>query len=288
MRRVQYRVALGLMFVLALAGCAPVSGTRSQSPRTPIVVTVAATPASPTASASSCPRMIAPTQVGDLLIDKPSVLYGFNADYMLPDGLPTRPLAITLRDAGSFVLGAPLQGRTVVQPDGFVITICNTSTTQVRSLTAFGVTLASLMPYVGSLNALNGCAYLYGRPNGVGGECASGFSPDIELTARFPSDATSGAVVTQTPSSSVALSPGQSMTVSFEIHPPSNAVIAVYRIGLGIDGAAITYPAALTTQPSTDASVARHWSGQYCQTAQMQGELPSPLPANTYYACPQV
>ena len=232
--------------------------------------------------------MAAPTQVGDLLIDTPSVLYGFNADYMLPDGMADKPLAVTLQDNGAFVLGAPLQRRTVVQPNGFDITVCNTSMTRVRSLTAFGVRLQSVTPYTGSLNALNGCAFLYGSPDGFGGECASGFSPDVELTARFPADATAQAVVTQTPGSPVALSPGQSVTVSFEVHPPTSSVIAVNRLGLGVEGAAITYPAALTTQPSTDATVARHWAGQYCRTAQMQALLPSPLPANTYYACPQV
>ncbi|HET9111273.1 MAG TPA: hypothetical protein VFN78_10650 [Ktedonobacterales bacterium] len=276
-----------LAMTLAVAGCAPVSGARSQSPKGGATTTAVGAPASPTSSASSCPRMTAPTQVGDLLIDTPSVLYGFNADYMLPDGMSAKPLAVTLQDNGAFVLGAPLQRRTVVQPNGFVITICNTSMTRVRSLTTFGVRLQSVTPYTGSLNALNGCAYLYGSPQGFGGECASGFSPDVELTAHFPSGATAQAVVTQTPGSPVALSPGQSVTVSFEIQPPTDSVIAVYDLGVGVDGAAITYPTALTTEPSIVATVARHWSGQYCQTAQMQALLPAPLPANTYYACPQ-
>ena len=294
MLQVKPRAAAALGFVLALvvAGCAPATQARGQAPTVEAATTVATVPASPTSGASTCPRMARPAQVGDLLIDEPSVLYGFNADYMLPDGLPAKPLAVKIQDNGAFTLGSPLTSRTVVQPNGFVITVCNTSATRTHSLTAFGVTLVSLTPYTGSLNALNGCAYLYGSPNGVGGECASGFSPDVELTASFPAGAGAPAVVScfsecsQSPGSSVELSPGKSVTISFEIHPPTASAIAVYRLGLGVDGAAITYPTALTTQPSTTASVARHWSGQNCETSQMQAQLPTPLPANTFYACP--
>jgi hypothetical protein len=135
--------------------------------------------------------------VGDLAISTTSVLYGFNADYMLPDGLPAKPLAVTLQNNGVVVNGAVLQNQPVAGQSAFLISICNTSSTQSHRVTTFGAKLVSLTPYGGELNVLNACAFLYSRPTGTGGECATGFSPDLDITLQFAASPAVGATATQ-------------------------------------------------------------------------------------------
>src|SRR5262249_39165405 len=151
---------------LLLAGCATTAGTAANS-LTPTSTPPTATPqpfASPTTAGD---QRCDPAQtrgairMGDLAIGRSEVLYGFNADYMLPDGLPAKPLSVTLRNNEVVVLGTDIQSRIVVRPVAFLIGICNTSSTRGHRLTAFGAKLTSLVPYAGRLNSLNACASLY-------------------------------------------------------------------------------------------------------------------------------
>lgn len=285
---------------LLVAGCAT-SGVGSASPPTPTSFTVTATPqptatpvtdtASPTtiASAQRCGPPAGAFFIGNLAISTPEVLYGFNDDYMLPDGLSTsQPLTVTTQNNGAFVLGSALESRAVVQPVEFLLEICNTSTTTTHHLDGFGVRLTSLTPYVGQLNVLNGCALLYARSGGFGGECASGYSPDVEESFQFAANAAASATVTQTLSPAAQILPGQDVGIGFSVHPPTSVATMTFQLGLGIDGQAISYPAALTTQPAINAPIARRWAGNYCSVAQMQTQIPATSPANTYYVCPQV
>jgi hypothetical protein len=227
--------------------------------------------------------------MGDLAVSRPDVLYAFNADYMLPDGLSTsQPLAVTTQNNGAFVLGGALESRAVVQPVEFFVDICNISTATTHHLGDFGVRLTSLTPYTGQLNVLNGCALLYARSGGYGGECASGYSPDVEEPFQFAANATASATVTQTLSPATQILPGQDVGIGFSVHPPTSVATMTFQLGLGIDGQAISYPAALTTQPAINAPVARRWAGNYCSAAPMQSQIPVTSPANTYYVCPQV
>lgn len=285
---------------LLVAGCAT-SGVGSASPPTPTSFTVTATlqptvtpvtdTASPTtiASAQRCGPSAGAFFIGDLVISKPEVLYGFNDDYMLPDGLSTsHPLTVTTQNNGAFVLGSALESRAVVQPVEFLLEICNTSTTATQHLGGFGVRLTSLTPYAGQLNVLNGCAPLYARSGEYGGECASGYSPDVEESFQFAANATASATVTQTLSPAAQILPGQAVGIGFSVHPPTSVATMTFQLGLGIDGQAISYPGALTTQPAINAPVTRRWAGNYCSAASMQSQIPATSPANTYYVCPQV
>lgn len=292
MARAAALTLLSLALAAALAGCA--MGTASQRPTptaTSAPTSIATTPQeSPTAQASAqaCKPEAGSIAVGDLAMSSPSVFYGFNADYMLPDGLPTQPLAVTIQNNGTYVQGVPLQSRTVVQESSFVVTLCNTSAMRTYHVTSFGSKLTSLTPYTGSLNALNACAFLYGRPNGFGGECASGFEPDAEPAFTFPAGVAPPLAVTQTPAAPLALAPDQSLSVSFDAHLSASQVIADFQLGFGIDGSAVTYPAALRTQPVVIAPIARRWSGDYCRAPQVQAQIPATIPAQTYYVCPKV
>ncbi len=279
-------VALTALLATSLAGCAAPGGTSSL--RTQANVTPTATPRpTPTASDSHCDLPASAPRVGDLLLGAPTVLYGFNADYMLPDGLPLKPLAITLQDSEAYVSGSRLEGRPVVGTSAaFVVEFCNTSASRAYRLTGFGAKIVTLASYTGSLGALNGCAYLYGKPTGVGGECASGFSPDAIVSFRF-ANAVPQASDIQAPGSAIALAPGQQLTVSYAVQAPASNVLATYQLGFAMDGQTVSYPVALVTQAVVSAPIAHRWAGDYCSTPQMQAQIPTTIPANTYYACPQ-
>lgn len=234
-----------------------------------------------------CTARAGGARVGDVAITKPAVLYAFNADYKLPDGLPAdKPLVMTLNNNEPTLNGAAIEAGAVIQ-GSFLITICNTSSARAHTITALGVMLDSLTPYSGSLNAINGCAYLYSRPNGTGGECASGYEPDMEIGFQLSGAAAVGATNTQPATPAVKLAPGYGLDIAFDIPAPSSPAIAVYRLGVGLDGAAVVYPSGLRTPPRLDAKIVRHWSGTSCATAQMQAQIPATIPASTYYACPQ-
>ena len=290
-------VLLGLSMALVLAGCGggPTTARVATQPPAP-TATVAAPPPTATAgqSISSGPGTPRPCAAGagdviagDLAITPPTVLYGFNADYMLPDSIPTdKPLALTLDHNNAYTArGETLEAGPVIQ-GSFLITVCNTSPTRAHTLTSFGVMLDTLTSYSGSLNAINACAFLYSRPTGVGGECDSGYSPDIQQAYQLPGAGTPGAAVTDAAAGTPTLPPGYGLDVDFDISSPSSPAIATYGLGIGVDGAAVVYPAGLRTPPRLDTTIARRWAGDYCNTPQMQALIPATPPANTYYACP--
>ncbi|HEX8996638.1 MAG TPA: hypothetical protein VF812_11450 [Ktedonobacterales bacterium] len=269
---------------LPLISCSP-QGQTSRS-----TATVATTP-SPTiqtaqAGGQGCTVASGSTRIGDLIISKPMALFAFNSDFALPDGLPSRPLQVTIQNNSAYVDGAPLQSRPLAQSVAFVIGVCNASATTSHRLTGFGMKLATLATYTGSLNVLNACAFLYGGNTGFGGECASGYSPDVELSFTFPAQAAQGSTA-QASASPVDLAPGVSKDLSFSAPPPSGAVTLTYQLGLGVDGAVITYPSSLSTQQEIITPVARRWSGEYCKAPAMLTQVPTPIPAGTYYVCPK-
>ncbi|HEX9036017.1 MAG TPA: hypothetical protein VF808_03415 [Ktedonobacterales bacterium] len=277
---------------VALAGCAPSNSSVAHTPtQTPLPVATETPTASQSANDPGFPRPCSggrwvAAQVGDLAISAPAVLYGYNADYMLPDNLPLdKPLVVTVQNNQGYLSdGKAIESRTVIQA-AFVISVCNLSSVKAHRLTNYGVMLDTLVPYTGKLNAINGCAELYG-PTPVGGECAGGYSPDVDLSFQMP-DSAAGAVVTQTSSSPIELPPGYGLDLGIGVTPAATGFIATFRLSASFDGNAVTYPVALRTQPELEAPVARRWAGNYCENPQMQALIPATIPPNTYYACPQ-
>jgi hypothetical protein len=95
------------------------------------------------------------------------------------------------------------------------------------------------------------------------------------------------ATAVQNSSQPVTLAPRQSVGISFDANSPSSPAITTYSFGLGVDGAAVDFPPGLVTPPELNATITRHWAGDYCGTPQMQAQIPAIIPAGTYYACPQ-
>src|SRR5690348_5836295 len=113
LRRRVITAALLMGLGLLVAGCAT-SGVGSASTPTPTSFTVTAPPAptiapgtdvpSPTAVAIAqrCSPSAGAFYIGDLTISTAEVLYGFNADYMLPDTISTsQPLTVTTQNNGA-------------------------------------------------------------------------------------------------------------------------------------------------------------------------------------------
>ena len=88
-------------------------------------------------------------------------------------------------------------------------------------------------------------------------------------------------------SPALTVAPGKDVTISFDTEYAGSNVTLSYQLGVGVDGAAATFPSALRTQQVTLANVVRSWSGKYCDTPQMQAVIPASSPAGVYYACPK-
>lgn len=291
--------ALALVLTLALAGCATGGATTPAATQTTLAqggATPTSTSAAPTQPAMTPTESSAPqpckaaagvASIGALVIGPPTILYGFNADFALPDDLPTAPLTVTLQNNESTAQGVVTLSRPVVGQGAFLVDICDTSASRSYHVTALAVKLVSRSARSGVLNTLNGCAFLYSRTQGEGGECASGFSPDVEESFAFPAGAVVGAVVTLPLSPAILVAPGKDVSIVFDTQYTGMNVTLSYQLGVGVDGAAVSFPAALRTQPATLASATRRWAGDYCRTATMQAQIPASSPDGTYFVCPQ-
>lgn len=275
-----------IVLVLALTGCQASTGRQTLQASPAATAPLQSTSTTASVGGQSCGLQDA-SHVGDFVISKASVFYGFNANYMLPDSTPAgKPLVVSVQNNQGYVNGNAIQSLPVVEPASFLVSICNVAASTHR-LTSLSVKLVSLTPYSSQLNTLNACGFLYSRTQSFGGECASGYSPDVDQTLQFPANATAPATVTLTLPQPVDLVPNNVIGVNIGVTPPTSAAIMTFQLGLGFDGQEAIFPAALTTQPAINAPIARKWSGTYCNTASMQSQIPATSPTNTYYACPQ-
>jgi hypothetical protein len=295
LRRQPLAPALVMLVMILLAACGTqgrvASGTQTPPTTTQPPIYVTPNTSTPTAT----PREPQPcdgsamaagsTRIGDLILAPPAVFYGFGDDYALPDGLPDKPLSVTLQNNEAVVLGTNVMSMPVAGAQGFLVMLCNVSKTQSHQLKSFGATLVSLTPYVGQLNTVNACAYLYARTSGFGGECASGFQEDLDASLTFPATATAGASATWAPASPEVIPPGQGRSVAYFMKPPAGAIKVTYRLGIAIDSLAMATPFPVT-QPEIIAPIARKWDGSGCKSAAMQAQIPASIPAGTYYICP--
>jgi hypothetical protein len=224
-------------------------------------------------------------RLGDLVLWPLEVNLAFAQDFALPDGLPDKPLSVTIKDNTSYLGGTPVLSMPMAGAQGFILTVCNASKTTAHQLTSFSAKIASLAPYFGQLNTLNGCAFLYARAGGYGGECASGFQPDVETQNVFASTATAGATATWAPASPVVVPPGQHRDVVYFMMPPSGPVRLTFHLGVSVDAGAVVYLFS-ATQPEIIAPIARKWDGQACSSTAMQAQIPASSPAGVYYVCP--
>ncbi len=305
--RTHYQWAVPFLIVLSLAGCGTAAsggGTALSSP------TVTATPApTPIPTVSTAPASCGMSagrspiyHVGDLLIQQ-----GFALVYpsrKLPDGTPLAPYSMP-DPSDSAALNARVPSDPPTNPDmqespgGFLVTICNVSTTQSHVVMSVSARIDSFTPYTGALNVWNYCDGVYSRSQPSATGCGGGLVTDEYLSANFPASASVGSTVSATQVGTgnssgsgpdaeplpVTLGPGQSLMLDVTVTVPAAPGIYGFSLGVAADSTAPAFAPA--GQPALFAPVAHKWTAEACMTPAMQSQIPAATTPPTFYICPE-
>jgi hypothetical protein len=261
------------------APTAPSSGASAGQPS----ATAAPGPGAPTGFAGAPCTAEAFTTHGETVAHLGDILLGqldFNSGYpgyVLPDDLRLAPYQIGGDAIGSLPdLSNPA--------NGVAFKLCNASATQAHVISAIAIRIDSFSGYAGHLNEIRLCAPVFSQQGMRGGGCGGGFPFDVTLAAAFAANASTGDVAAAgfTP---ITLSPGEEIVVGVTLTLPTTPGTYAFRGGIGLDGGAITYPAAPST-PALYAPVAHEWSGQNCTRPDMLAQIPPATIPPTYFICP--
>jgi Putative zinc-finger len=235
-------------------------------------------------------------QMGDLQVGKVrfSLAYAANEllanldsskPYQLPDNLPKPP-------------NPPVNPETS-GGNGYLFTICNTSSTTSHVIASVAVRIAAFAPYSGTLNTYMFCDSFYQRPYGVaGGGCGGGLTFDEQLQANFLAKATSGAQVTATqlrtgrtgptgPTATplpIGLGPGQMLVIALGVTPPTAPGTYTFAFGLNYD-TVISAPIS-TMEPTLFDSAAVKWNGGNCTKPALLNQIPASDTTGRYVCAP--
>lgn len=314
--RIASRVYFGFV-VVALAGLLAACGATSSTGPAADAATASATATatlSPTATAtalatvekaslpSTCladyggPSLL---RVGDLVLSQ--VAFGLTyPSYQLPDGIPLAPFKLPTTH-GNPNPGSPPANPGMREPDGgYVLSVCNVSSSQSHILESFAVRVAAFTAYNGQLNAWQPCNQSYSAQYKMPGSagCGGGAALNEALHATFPADAEVGATVVAVQTGSwnlsnpskpfpplpLALAPGQSVSIDIGLTVPTTPGTYTFTFGVSVDGA--PSPVFFSTPPAAlFAPVAHEWDGQACMTAAMQSQIPAS--STDDYVCPK-
>ncbi|HEV2238290.1 MAG TPA: hypothetical protein VGR57_16630, partial [Ktedonobacterales bacterium] len=224
--------------------------------------------------------------VGDLQFSAPHVL-SIDPPRQLPDNLPSQPYAVNATVPGY------LDGLTWVNAHMYEYTLCNNSATAAHTLGQFTVKLTSFSADANTINTTHQCIRVYSPQGmldhtGCGGAFGGG---DVSLVASFAATAAAGTVQPALVSGGqqaapLTVLPGYAIEVEVDVTPATVAGTAVYRFGVGVDGAAPVYPN-VDAPPILNTTTTRQWDGTACLSAAMQALIPAPTTPPTYYICPQ-
>jgi hypothetical protein len=173
-------------------------------------------------------------------------------------------------------LGGPPVNPDVTEPGGgYGFIICNTSTTASHTIQDVAVKIEQFTAYTDAAATWQFCDGFYQRPTGaMYGGCGGGFNLDVPVHATFAADATTGATVTATPSTStnlpdgvapplpIMLGPGQQLIVNVGLTPPTTAGTYTFGFYLIFDDG---QPVQISTMAPTlfDAAATR-WTALAC------------------------
>ena len=264
---------------------APLSSPSSGGSGGQTSATVAPGPGAPTSFAGAPCTAEAFTTHGETVAHLGDILLGqldFNSGYpgyVLPDDLRLAPYQI-----GGDAIG-PLPDLSNPAP-GVALKLCNASATQAHVVSAIAIRIDSFAGYNGHLNEIRLCAPVFSQQSMRGGGCGGGFPFDVNLSAAFTANASTGDVANAsfTP---ITLSPGEEIVVSVTLTLPTTPGTYAFRGGVALDGGAVTYPAA-PSMPALYAPVAHEWSGDNCTRPEMLAQIPPATDPPTYYICPSV
>jgi hypothetical protein len=299
MQRTEQRGWLTVTFLallaLAVAGCAGSStnlARRSPTPTPTLLPTTTPRPtAAPTPAGEPCGDLIGPgapiaATVGNLQF---TALQPLAVDPLrqLPDSVTAQPFAVNARGTGY------LESFTEVGVQGYTYVICNNSATSPHTVGQFTVKLSAFTADANPINVTHYCVKVYSRQEGVIDHtgCGGAFGgAAVQLVASF---ASAGAVGTVQPAldhsgqqvTPLTLQPGYAMMVMLTVTPTTVAGTSIYRIGVGVDGAAPIYPAA-DSVAVLNTTTLRQWDGTGCLSSAMQALIPPATTPPTYYICP--
>lgn len=289
---------------IALAGCGQtsttaISGGAARSISTPqptATATVAPTATLDTgitpegATVAGCQtsgsKPIQFTSVGPLKVSIPTRTLD-HGNEQLPSNLPDKPYQIAASQVqGGYAPNPPVNPSL----DTYLITVCNQASTP-HTVSAASVSITSASPSSGTVSVWNICNGPYNTASKTSmGGCGGGLGgPGMDmLTATLASDS-AGASASAQPRAGqgalpIALGPNQSVTLVIAVNGITSQGTYALGFGLSVDGAPQASIAA-GDNPFLIAPGAVEWTGQNCQSAAMQSQIP-PSSQNTYYVCP--
>jgi hypothetical protein len=288
--------------LLAIAGCGGTT-TVVVTSKTPPPTTTPTVPPVPTVD----PALISlcfgpgvdPATVGE--VDKVLFLAAIGPlgypTVRLPPGTPEKPYKLSGTPdnnfTGSFVSGVSVDpfGKSAPYKSSLYLQLCNTSSVSTYTLQGISVKLASFTPLTGTVDAWTptpcDTTYYQNAPAKVieEGGCGGAFVDDLSATATF-SSATSGTVVTATPTGSHGSLPMADvtgpLTADIALTLPATAGTYAFAIGVQLDG--ITSSFASSGAGDLYAPISVLWSGQACADPTMSSKIPASPVAN--YICP--
>jgi hypothetical protein len=185
-------------------------------------------------------------------------------------------------------------------PSGYTFALCNHSTSQTHSVTSVSIRIDLVVPYTGQLSEWPGCTHAYTRSQ-LPGAVGCGNPLDDYLQASFPAHPTVGSIAMATQVSTsysgingypppplspmpVALAPGQGLIIAVDPVIPGAAATYTFTLGVAVDTAAAAFVS--PAPPVLLAPVAHDFTGNACQTAAMQAQIPTATTQVVFYVCP--
>lgn len=301
-------ILFALASLLTACGADSSTGTASAAATaTPTATTIPTATPLPTVDTASLPSTCKDipygsaqslVHIGDLVVSQLAFGLAYPS-YELPDGIPLKPFKLPSVNGNPFPGTPPVNPNMRETPGGYVLSVCNDSTSQSHILESFSVRLAAFTAYNGQLNAWGPCAAAYNtQTQTAGGGCGGGAALNEALHATFPADASAGTTVVAVQTGSwdlnnpnkpfpplpLKLAPGQSVSINIGLTVPTAPGIYTFSFGVSADAAA---PVFFSTPPAAlYALVAHAWDGQACTTPAMKAQIPDSA-TPTYYICPK-
>lgn len=213
----------------------------------------------------------------------------FSQHRQLPSTLPLAPMSVQLVMQHPDLAQAP-----AVNVDSFVFSVCNSSTTKSHVLRRISLKLSGAEQATDVINVADPCWTVYSRANGLTQAGCGGGIQAVAISGAFATDATVGTVVQTTDADvnaagaawePVTLAPGYGVTFLIKLKAPLAPATYTYALGVGVDGAAISYPDGYSVRMLTTATP-RIWNGDACLGPAMQALIPPAATPPITYICP--
>lgn len=262
----------------------------------------------PTACGKSFPGGIY-GYIGDMLISYPAFAGLSYLGIRLPDNMPAgQPYAET-SPTGTLGTGTPGSSSTVYATSfgipsladhggGFVVTICNSSTTASHILRGLGVQISGYTAATGvTLDAQVGCDVAVSATVGPAGGCGGSIGAIDTFDATWPSGAGVGTLIplAQTGNSSagpgggfanlpVTLKPGETYTAFIGMNYPGQPGNYTFQFGMQVDAVPLAAVGANTPQLLLATGISE-WSGNACYANATWKAIVKAHP-QSWYICP--